>query len=394
LPGINRRDRFYQKADLSNDICHNDFDYQFYLVSFLSSAEKGFPAGGSRPIGFNMPKNIVKLKWYIIAIILVALVFFYFTAKNNKKEWRTVEVKRQDLVESVNGSGELEAQNSAELRFNIPSKVVWLKVKKGDQVNRWQAVASLDKKTLEKNLQKYLLDFSKERADFDEDLKVTYRDKVLTDTISRILAKNQYDLDKAVLDVEIADLAAKESVLVSPIAGTVISTGGLVAGENLTAANLATKYIKVSDLSTLRFKAQVDEVDYGKIRLGQPVNIVLDAFPSETFTGSVSFINQEGVKTLSGGVTIPIEISLDQPDERLVIGLSGEADFIIEQKQNVLAIPREFIKSRNGQTYVYVLKKNKPVLKEITAGLSTISLTEITAGLEENQTVVLVKNGQ
>jgi len=341
-----------------------------------------------------MPKNIVKLKWYIIAIILVALVFFYFTAKNNKKEWRMVEVKRQDLVESVNGSGELEAQNSAELRFNIPSKVVWLKVKKGDQVNRWQAVASLDKKTLEKNLQKYLLDFSKERADFDEDLKVTYRDKVLTDTISRILAKNQYDLDKAVLDVEIADLAAKESVLVSPIAGTVISTGGLVAGENLTAANLATKYIKVSDLSTLRFKAQVDEVDYGKIRLGQPVNIVLDAFPSETFTGSVSFINQEGVKTLSGGVTIPIEISLDQPDERLVIGLSGEADFIIEQKQNVLAIPREFIKSRNGQTYVYVLKKNKPVLKEITAGLSTISLTEITAGLEENQTVVLVKNGQ
>ena len=394
MPGINRRDRFYQKADLSNDICHNDFDYQFYLVSFLSSAEKGFPAGGSRPIGFNMPKNIVKLKWYIIAIILVALVFFYFTAKNNKKEWRTVEVKRQDLVESVNGSGELEAQNSAELRFNIPSKVVWLKVKKGDQVNRWQAVASLDKKTLEKNLQRYLLDFSKERADFDEDLKVTYRDKVLTDTISRILAKNQYDLDKAVLDVEIADLAAKESVLVSPIAGTVISTGGLVAGENLTAANLATKYIKVSDLSTLRFKAQVDEVDYGKIRLGQPVNIVLDAFPSETFTGSVSFINQEGVKTLSGGVTIPIEISLDQPDERLVIGLSGEADFIIEQKQNVLAIPREFIKSRNGQTYVYVLKKNKPVLKEITAGLSTISLTEITAGLEENQTVVLVKNGQ
>ncbi|PIP52315.1 hypothetical protein COX09_02270, partial [Candidatus Beckwithbacteria bacterium CG23_combo_of_CG06-09_8_20_14_all_47_9] len=285
-----------------------------------------------------MPKNIVKLKWYIIAIILVALVFFYFTAKNNKKEWRMVEVKRQDLVESVNGSGELEAQNSAELRFNIPSKVVWLKVKKGDQVNRWQAVASMDKKTLEKNLQKYLLDFSKERADFDEDLKVTYRDKVLTDTISRILAKNQYDLDKAVLDVEIADLAAKESVLVSPIAGTVISTGGLVAGENLTAANLATKYIKVSNLSTLRFKAQVDEVDYGKIRLGQPVNIILDAFPSETFTGSVSFINQEGVKTLSGGVTIPIEISLDQPDERLVIGLSGEADFIIEQKQNVLAI--------------------------------------------------------
>lgn len=324
----------------------------------------------------------------------MALVFFYFTAKNGKKEWRTATVTRQDIVESVNASGELEAQSYAELRFNIPGKVVWLGVKKGDQVNRWQAVASLDKKTLEKNLQKYLLDFSKERADFDEDIKVTYRDKVLTDTISRILAKNQSDLDKAVLDVEIADIAAKNSVLISPIAGTVISTGELVAGENLTAANLATKYIKVADLATLRFKAQVDEVDYGKIRLGQTVNIVLDAFPDKIFAGSVSFINREGVKTLSGGVTIPIEISFDKPDERLVIGLSGEADFIIEQKQNVLAVPREFIKSQNGKTYVYVLENNTPVLKEVTTGLSTISQTEISAGLEENQAVALVKNGQ
>jgi RND family efflux transporter MFP subunit len=343
-------------------------------------------------------KRLGKAKWLLLAAVIAGLGIFYFASKNNQEDLRTAIVKRQDIVESVNASGELQAKQSAELRFNTPSKVVWLGIEKGDQVKKWQSVASLDKRTLEKNLRKKLLDYQTTRWDFEQtqdNYDIDGRqlaEVILTDEEKRILEKTQFGLDKSVIDVEIADLAAKDAVLISPIAGTVISTGGLVVGENLTATNLATKFIKVADLSTLQFIALVDEVDYGKIHPGQKVNIMLDAFPDETFVGTVSFINKEGVKNLSGGVTIPIEITLDTKDDRLVVGLSGEADFVIQEKDNTLTVPREFIQTKEGKTYVYVMENNQPTMKEVVTGLSTISQTEIISGLEENQELVLIKN--
>lgn len=342
--------------------------------------------------------RLIKVKWLILIVTIAGLGIFAVVSGNKQEDLRTTIVKRQDITESVNASGELQAKEYAELRFNTPSKVVWLGVDKGDQVKKWQSVASLDKRTLEKNLRKKLLDYQTTRWDFEQtqdnhDINGRQLTEViLTDEEKRILEKSQFGLDKSVLDVEIADIAARDAVLISPIAGTVISTGGLVAGENLTATNLATKFIKVADLSTLQFVALVDEVDYGKIHPGQKVNIILDAFPDETFEGTVTFINKEGVKNISGGVTIPIEITLVTKDDRLVVGLSGEADFVIEQKKNTLSVPREFIQTKEGKTYVYILDNNKPVMREVITGLSTISQTEIISGIEENQELVLVKN--
>jgi HlyD family secretion protein len=339
-----------------------------------------------------------RAKWLLLVVVIAGLGIFYVTSRSNQEDLRTATVKRQDITESVNASGELQAKKYAELRFNTPSKLVWLGVEKGDQIKKWQSVASLDKRTLEKNLRKKLLDYQTTRWDFEQtqdNYDIDGRqlsEVILTDEEKRILEKTQFGLDKSVIDVEIADLAAKDAVLISPIAGTVISTGGLVAGENLTATNLATKFIKVADLSTLQFIALVDEVDYGKIHTGQKVNIMLDAFPDESFEGTVSFINKEGVKNISGGVTIPIEITLDTTDDRLVVGLSGEADFIIQQKSNTLTVPREFIQTKEGKTYVYVIESNQPVMKEVVTGLSTISQTEIISGIEENQELVLIKN--
>lgn len=344
--------------------------------------------------------NSLKKNRILLGVIVIGILFFgYFLTQDNAPEMRTATVKRQNLTEAINASGELQAKTSAELRFTTPSRVTWIGIDKGDVVKKWQSVASLDKRTLEKNLRKKLLDYQTTRWDFEQtqdNYDIEGRkldDALLTEAERRILEKSQFGLDKSVLDVEIAKLAAEDSVLISPIGGTVVSIGGLVAGENLTAANLATKVIKIADLSSMQFVAQVDEVDYGKLRLGQKVSVMLDAFPNETFEGSVSYINKEGVKTLSGGVTIPIEITLSKADERLVVGLSGEADFIVAERQNVLTVPREFVKTVEGKEVVYILEDGKPVMKEVQTGIATVSQTEIISGIEENQQIILQKNG-
>ena len=81
-----------------------------------------------------------------------------------------------------------------------------------DRVKAYQAIAQLDSREVQKNLEKVLRDYSAERNDFEEMWRVTYKgikdpQTALTDTVKRILEKNQWDLEKAVLDVELKHLA-------------------------------------------------------------------------------------------------------------------------------------------------------------------------------------------
>ena len=216
----------------------------------------------------------------------------------------------------------------------------------------------------------------------------------LTDAEKRILEKTQFSLDSSVLDVEVAELSKKEAYLYSPIAGTITAIEGIKTGANLTALTAGSSYIKIVDLNSLHFVASIDETDYNKIFIGQKVEIFLDAFPDETFIGHVSFISKEGKKMLSGGVTIPIEITFDEMPTDLALGLSGDAEFVVSEKENSLIIPKEFLRSLNGKDVVYILENNKPIAKEVEIGLNTISKVEIINGLNEGQEIVLTNNGK
>ena len=341
-------------------------------------------------------------KYLLALIVLGVFLTGYITnqAQVNEEIIRSDSVKRESLVDSISASGEVEAQNSVVLNFSTPSKITWVGVKKGDEIKKWQTLASLDQRQLEKNLKKRLLAYMTNRWNFEqtqEDYEIEGRqlnEVTLTDAEKRILEKTQFSLDSSVLDVEVAELSKKEAYLYSPIAGTITAIEGIKTGTNLTALTAGSSYIKIVDLNSLHFVASIDETDYNKIFIGQKVEILLDAFPDETFIGHVSFISKEGKKMLSGGVTIPIEITFDEMPTDLALGLSGDAEFVVSEKENSLIIPKEFLKSLNGKDVVYVLEDNKPIAKEVEIGLNTISKVEIINGLNEGQEIVLTNNGK
>src|SRR4030066_1972411 len=82
------------------------------------------------------------------------------TAKPEQK-YETAKVQKEDLTDTVSASGTIGAENQVDLKFQTSGLLTWVGVKEGDSVKKWQALASLDKRELEKTLQKYLLDFSK-----------------------------------------------------------------------------------------------------------------------------------------------------------------------------------------------------------------------------------------
>lgn len=341
-------------------------------------------------------KWLKQRRWLTGLIILILfgsgwLGYKKFGPKKLTDQYELATVARQNLKKTIVVSGKIKSQSQADLKFQTSGLLAWVNVKEGDSVRKWQALAGLDQQQLKKTLQKYLLDFSKERADFDEDLKVTYRDKVLTDTISRILQKNQYDLDKAVLDVELQDLTLKYATLITPISGIITHIDVPVAGVNITPS---TAVFTVADPDHLEFAAIIDEMDIGLIKLGQAGQLVLDAYPDEPLNLTVDSIDFNSSLDSSGSTVFLVKFQLENnPDQKFKLGMNGEITITVAEKDNVLAVPFSSI-LENGASTVQLVKDNTLINQTVTLGITADDLVEITSGLTENQTIVVSKKSK
>ena len=267
---------------------------------------------------------------------------------------------------------------------------MWVGVKEGDRVKAYQAIAQLDSREVQKNLEKVLRDYSAERNDFEEMWRVTYKgikdpQTALTDTVKRILEKNQWDLEKAVLDVELKHLALEYSTLVTPIAGIVTRVDTAVAGINITPA---TAVFEVVDPNSLVFEASVDEVDVASLAIGRTATITLDAYPNTPFSGNVSKI-AFAAKTSSGGATVfPVEIAI-ATKSAVRIGMNGDVAITVDSQEDAIVVPTEAVRDNEKQSHVYRKVDKEFVKTHVVIGTRGDIESVIRTGLSEGDEVVV-----
>ena len=325
------------------------------------------------------------LKKIIIGLLVLGAVYLAYQKlrpRSIAEKYELAPVVREDIRQTVIASGKIKSKSQLNLKFQTAGLLAWDGVQEGDSVKKWQALASLDKRELAKTLKKYLLDFSKERNDFDEDLKLTYRDKALTDTISRLLQKNQYDLDKAVLDVEIQDIAVKLATIVSPIAGIVTRVDVPVAGVNIIPAGAV---FTVADPDHLLFEAEVDETDVGRLAVGQPVELRLDAFPDQPIKTTVERVDFNATIDASGATIYQVEFSLE-PNAQFRLGLNGEVTITTAEKSGALTVPFSSVDTNNQ---VQVVRDGRLETVPVVSGIDSQDKLEIVSGLNEGDQAVL-----
>jgi RND family efflux transporter MFP subunit len=296
----------------------------------------------------------------------------------------TVRVKQADISQTISASGEITADTQVDLKFQTSGQLTWVGVKEGDQVKKWQAVASLDKRELQKRLTKELNLYLRERTEFD-DTQDTYKDTALSDAIKRIKERAQIDLDQTVLDVEIRDITLKFATLLSPIDGIVVSIDTPVAGVNITPA---TAVFTIADPNTLIFEAEVDETDIRFIKESQKVRLILDAFPDEELAGQVTQLSFASRTSRGGGTVFPVKISLpkkESPAYRL--GMNGDADFVVQSSKDALVIPIEALLPDN-QVWV---KRDETFEKiAIETKIESDTEVEVVNNLSEGDEIVIL----
>lgn len=320
---------------------------------------------------------------FITLLAILAVIFgLYFYLQTNKPTYQQYTVTKGNINEILELSGRIQADTSATLRFNAGGLVTYLGAKEGDLVKKWQTLASLDSRQLQKTMEQKLNLYAIQRGTFDQtidDNDNSIPAGELGNTLKRLLAKNQYQLDNTIKDVEYQDLSLKLSRLSAPIAGILVHSPINTPNVQVT----ATDTWIVLDPSTLYLSADLDETDLKRVSLGQKVIVTLDAYPDHDIVSSILSISFTPKET-SAGTTYEVKIPLPSEElSKLRLGLNGTASVILSEKQDVLTLPSSALSSSGTKTVVLVKSGKKYEEKEIETGIENAGVVEIKTGLGE-----------
>ncbi len=325
----------------------------------------------------------------LVFVVILGLLWFFF-GRSKKMAYDEFVVSRRNISDTLELSGKIQAEQSATLRFPAGGLITYLGPKEGEPVKKWQTLASIDTRQLQKTLEEKLNLYAIQRATFDQTVDDNNNSAPAGDlgsTLQRLLAKNQYQLDNTVKDVEYQNLSLQLSRLISPLSGILIKSPITTSSVQV----LPTDTWIVVDPNSLYFSADLDETDLKRVTVGQKVTIVLDAYPDTTISSTITSIGFTPTET-SSGTTYAVKISLT-PDSGTVLrlGLNGTASVILSEKDEALTLPAGAVSVVGGSSVVLV--KSSKVYKEqkIETGIENGGIVEVLSGLGDHDHVYAKK---
>jgi RND family efflux transporter MFP subunit len=209
--------------------------------------------------------------------------------------------------------------------------------------------------------------------------------------------------DKAVRDLNQASGYLGQMKILAPIDGIVNvlpnfraqgsfgqATPPFKEGDN---AWTGAEICEIPDLSSMYVDLKLEEVDRGKVKLGQTVKIRVDAIPDKEFTAELDWISPIAALIFKGGSTaektFPTRATLKNLDDRLRPGMSSTSEIIIEREPNVLMIPSRASFAKDGKPAVYVQKGQGFTARNIEVGKQNDDDVIVTGGLKEGEVVTL-----
>jgi HlyD family secretion protein len=270
-----------------------------------------------------------------------------------------------------------------------------------DKVNAEAPDLPMYKHTYERNLQ-----MSKEGVVSQQALDDAQQ-KYLADVNTRDKAVAQITVDTSKLRQAQAQVAQNKASLkqleeqlgyttiTSPMDGTILSRDveiGDAVSSILVLGSTATLVMTIGDTNQVYVQGKVDESDIGKVYLGQAARIKVESFKDKTFQGKVTKIAPLGVEK-DNVTTFEVRVSIDNPGGELKANMTANAEILLEEHKNVLTVPEQAVlydKDRNASVEIPDPKQKTGRRKvDIKAGISNGTKTEILAGLNPGDTVIL-----
>jgi len=348
-----------------------------------------------------------KKHWKITAIVATIVVcsisyMVYGGSKTSATTYQTAKIEKGTLVSSIMASGNVLTTNTLSISTESSGVVKKVYVKDGDKVVVGQKLAeiTLDSAgTLENTkawasltaAQNSYRSSQASLANVYDQIKGHESDETFAQKETR--TKVEVTNDNAWANFVTANLTHKQTspIITAPFSG-IIGSVNLVEGMVLTSANSTTSInsqrvavIKGDSLPVV--SVSLSEVDVPKVKVGQKVVVTLDSVTGKKFTGVVATVDRVG-STSNNVTSYPANIKLDSSSESILPNMAATANIILETISDVLIAPTASIETKNGTTYVKVLKNGNQTLTEVDLGLSTDNGVEIKSGISEGEVVI------
>ncbi|NLI91770.1 MAG: efflux RND transporter periplasmic adaptor subunit [Peptococcaceae bacterium] len=349
-------------------------------------------------------KKKIKIALFSLLFILGGIAVFIslgLTTGENKKEaaFEEVRAKKGDLKIDLTADGSVEL-DTVNLQFGINGTLNQILVSEGTKVKQGDILAKLDSKKYvneveiaQANLQEAVNDMEKIQLEYIpmKELTEAYA-KIDIDSKKLDLDKSNAKIQEAQSNLRKAEDSLSDTVLKSPINGTIVQINGKVGELVSSSNNDSGKPFAIVSEDQVKVVAKVLEQDIGEVSIGQKVEVVTEAFPNEKFGGKVTKIAYLPTTDSNGIVAYLVEVQLDQPKENLRNGMTCTVSFILKEVKDVILIPNKAVSIVDGKQVVQMLSEKGDVAKrEVKAGFTDGSNVEIKEGLQAGDIVLLSK---
>ncbi|MEP6574041.1 MAG: efflux RND transporter periplasmic adaptor subunit [Gemmatimonadota bacterium] len=392
----------------------------------------------------RMKLSLVGGLFVVLCIAVVALT----AAKRNKKavEVRMEQVSARDLVAAVTASGKIKAKTSVDISPDIQGRITRIAVKEGDLVRKgdfliqidpaqYQAAVSRQKALMAASQgdlirAKANLDQAKRAMDRSEEIHKSNPALISTEAVEQ--AQTAYDVaqanlnsssaqvDQARAGLQEAETSLEKTRIVAPISGRVVRLAveeGEVAVPGTFSKDVGL-LMTIADLSVIQADVQVDETDVVRLKLGDSVQVSIDAFPDTTFVGHVTKVSNSAkltsTQTASGSndraVDFDVEITLSAPPSDIRPDLSCTARVITDTRKGAMSVPIIALTVRDNQPVpnestprdtsaaakrkaketegVFVVRDGIALFRPVKVGIAGDEYFEITSGLKTGEMIV------
>lgn len=362
-----------------------------------------------------MKKLRISKIWIAVGVIVIVAVAAWAMSGGKKEEdinFKEEKVGLKTLQNSVTATGTIEAVTSVTVGTQVSGIVNKLYVDYNSQVKKGQVIAELDKTNLlsELNTAKANLASAQSSLNYQaanmERYKTLYKKGLVSaDEYENALltyrqAKEQVASSKE--NVQRAQTNLGYATITSPIDGTVISKS-VEEGQTVAASfNTPELFTIAKDLTNMQVVANVDEADIGGVKEGDRVTFTVDAYPDDTFEGTVKQMRLEATTT-NNVVTYEVVISAPNADLKLKPGLTANVTIYTQERSGVLAVANKALRFTptketvgkdmkivdcKGKNKVWTLNGNTLTAHPVTIGQSDGINTEITKGLKQGDKIV------
>lgn len=385
-------------------------------------------------------KNGGKLK--IAALIAAAAVaaaggFYFLNTREGEIQYKTVPVVRSDLRSTIQATGTLNPVETVDVGTQISGTIKELYFDYNSRVKQGQLIAIMDSATQSAEVAQAQATVASAQADVlnaQAALDVAAKDLARTRELAKrdLIAKADVDADTSTWLKAKANLAAAEAKVAqyratleksrinlnytriySPVDGVVVAKN-VEEGQTVAASYQTPSIAEIArDLTQMQVEVNVDEADIGGVHEGQPATFNVDTYPTLNFEGKVTQVRLSP-ETTDNVVTYTVIVKVQNPDGKLLPGMTANVSLILENRDDVLVVPNSAFrfKPSNGQSSgemgppgpggghkqnvaevtkpaLYTLdKKKKPVKIEVEKGITDGQNTEIISGVEEGERVI------